>query len=268
MKKIYLLAVMALCAIAFSSCVEDELYPYASISTVTNTVAYSAADQVTVEAAVSALVDVESVTLSYSTGGSYTQVPMSKSGNVYVGTIPAYEKDTEVSYYVTVVTASGAETTSATNKYVVGQVPVDYTGLRLNELNGNSKFIELYNAGDHDIYLGGIKMHKDSNFDTETWTGPEVNLKKGEYMVLYSEDLALDIDASLVFHSGLSAKKSVRITILKPNGETIDDFNLNNDAGTKYAGSFGRNADGNWYHQTTPTPGAVNIDGEEALTMK
>ncbi len=110
-------------------------------------------------------------------------------------------------------------------------------------------------------------MHKDSNFDSETWTGPEINIGQGEYIVLYSEDVTPDIDESLIFHSGLSAKKSVRITLLTPSGATIDDFNLNNEAGTKYSGSFGRNADGNWYHQTTPTPGSVNVDGSDALTM-
>lgn len=269
MKKIFSLAIIALCAVALNSCVEDEVYPYASISGLTNSVAYSGVDEVTVEAEVSALIDVATVTLNYKAGsGSYTQVPMAKNGKKYIGTIPAQPKDTEVSYFVTAVTASGDESKSAVNTYTVGKVPVDYTGLRLNELNGNDKFIEIYNAGDHDIYVGGIKMHKDSNFDTETWTGPEVNLKKGEYMLLYSEDVTPDIDPSLIFHSGLSAKKSVRITILDPNGATIDDFNLMNDAGTKFAGSFGRNADGNWFHQTTPTPGAANVDGTEALTMK
>ncbi len=82
MKKIFSLAFVALCAIAFNSCVEDEIYPYATISDMTNTIAYTSIDEVTVEAKVSALVDVESVTLNYSVnGGSYTQTPMSKSGD-------------------------------------------------------------------------------------------------------------------------------------------------------------------------------------------
>lgn len=268
MKKILSIA-LALCAIVLSSCVKDEVYPYASVSELTNTDAFSQADEVTVSAKVKALVNISDVKLCYTIdGGTVQSAPMKANGEVWSGVIPGQPKGTVVEYYVVATTESGETTTSAKNSYEVGKVPVNYTGLVLNELNGNDKFIELYNGGDHAIYLGDVKMFKDSNFDASTWDGTERNLNPGEYLVLQSEDVSPDIDASLIFHSGLSAKKSVRITIQGPDGKVIDDFNLNNDAGTKYAGSFGRNADGKWYHQTTKTPGAKNVDGDEALTMK
>ena len=272
MKKILFIALTAV--LALSSCVKDEPYPYATVSGLTNTDAYSVADEVTVSAKVTALVNVTEVTLYYATDGkTFKSVAMTGSAGTYTGKIPGYEKGTTVTYYVAATTEAGVTATSAKNTYEVGKVPVDYTGLVLNELNGNDKFIELYNGGDHDIYLGDLRMYKDSNFETATWSGPSENLKKGEYMVLYSADLGLEIDAKYVFNSGLSAKKSVRITLLTADGKDVGsnkacDFNLNNDAGTKYAGSFGRNADGNWYHQTTKTPGEKNVDGTEPLTMK
>ncbi|MDO4510386.1 MAG: hypothetical protein Q4B68_01030 [Bacteroidales bacterium] len=269
MKKILSIA-LALCAIMLTSCVKDEVYPYASVSGLANTDAFSQADDVTVTAKVSALVGIADVQLRYTINGKDAKtVTMVPANGGYAGVIPGQPKGTKVEYCVIATTEAGKTTTSATNSYEVGKVPVNYTGLVLNELNGNDKFIELYNGGDHAIYIGEVKMFKDSNFDAATWTGTEKNLQPGEYIVLTSEDVApAEMEPSLVFHSGLSAKKSVRITIQGPDGKVIDDFNLNNDAGTKYAGSFGRNADGKWYHQTTKTPGAKNVDGTEALTMK
>ena len=39
--------------------------------------------------------------------------------------------------------------------------PIGYSGLVLNELNGNDKFIELYNKGGEALSLKGIYMEKD-----------------------------------------------------------------------------------------------------------
>lgn len=268
MKKILSIAI-ALCALVLTSCVKDEVYPYASISGLTNTEAYSAADQVTVTAKIASLVPITDVQLCYTVDGKdlKTQPMKAADGGTYTGVIPGQAKGAKVAYYVTVTTDAGKTSTSATGSYEVGKVPVDYTGLMLNELNGNDKFIELYNGGDHAIYLGDVQMFKDSDFDTPTWEGAERNIAPGEYLVLLSEDVATDTEASLIFHSGLSSKKSVRITIQGPDGKVIDDFNLDNSAGTKYSGSFGRNADGKWYHQTTKTPGAPNADGTDPLKM-
>lgn len=269
MKKILSIA-LALSAIVLTSCVKDEVYPYASVASITNTEAYSAADQVTVTAKITALVGISDVQLCYTVDGKDLKtLPMKAEGSdTYTATIPGQAKGAKVAYYVSATTESGKTSTSATNTYEVGKVPVNYTGLVLNELNGNDKFIELYNGGDHAIYLGDVKMFKDGNTDTPTWEGTERNIAPGEYLVLLSEDVATDTEASLIFHSGLSAKKSVRITIQGPDGKVIDDFNLDNSAGTKYTGSFGRNADGKWYHQTTKTPGSQNVDGTEPLKMK
>lgn len=273
MKKIFAFALAALTLFA-TSCVKDKMYSGVTFAKVENTVAYSINDKVEVVAELEALVEIKSAKLFYKGGNdaSYKGVDMlAGTGRLYMGTIPGYDKDIEVSYYI--VAETDVITESKKFTYTVGQVPVDYTGLVLNELNGNDKFIELYNGGDHDIFIGGITMFKDGGSDAK-WTAPEENLAKGAYLLLYSEDVTGSGGAQegypekYTFHSGLSAKKSVRIHITKPDGTTIiDDFNLDNSGGTKYTGSFGRNADGGWYHQTTKTPNAVNVDGTEKLTM-
>lgn len=267
MKKIYSILMAAIVCFAVSSCVEDEIYPYASVKSLSNTVAYSEVDAVTVSVKAEGLVDITGATLYYNVaGGEYKAVEMTGKDGKYTGVIPAgvAQIDQEVTYYVEVLSASGKSTKSNVNKYVVGQVPVDYTGLVLNELNGNDKFIELYNGGDHDIYIAGMQMFKDGGAEA-IWTGAKQNIKKGEYLVLWTTGTA-DIDESLIFNAGLSAKKPVQITIKSPSGDVIDDVNTTNAAA--YAGSFGRNADGKWYYQAEKTPGAKNIDGTDLLPLK
>jgi hypothetical protein len=155
----------------------------------------------------------------------------------------------------------------------VGAVAVDYSVLRLNELNGNDKFIEIYNAGADAINLNGVYIEKDG---AQNWLADNtVKIDAGGYVLLYSEDVTIEGAAqagypeSLTFHSGLSAKKNVRIQLFTPAGVSIDDFNLTNIEANDPAyipapASYSRNADGKWYYADA-TPGAVNVDGTVAL---
>ncbi len=143
--------------------------------------------------------------------------------------------------------------------------------LILNELNGNDKFIEIANPKKSAISIKGIKILKDAR---DVWTAPDIQIKAGGFLLLYSEDVVAagqaheGYDATLVFASGLSSKKAVRVQLVKEDGTTtIDDFNFVKHPGTTIAGSYGRNADGKWYIQPTATPGAANVDGTDPITL-
>ena len=271
MKRIFAIAAAAVAlAASLSSCVQDKVYGLPTITGINNTVAVSASDDVVVTATVTSLTDISSVDLRWAAnGGEWTDVAMTATGDVWSGVIPAQPVDTEVSYYIEAESVEGETAVSATISYVVGAAVIDYSGLRLNELNGNDKFIEIFNASGEDIPLSGICIWKDS--EKNVWDAPQLTLKAGDYLLLYSEDVVLPgeamegYDAALVFSSGLSAKKNVRIELRDPKGNDIDDFNCTKHPGNGVDGSYGRNADGGWYIQTTPTPGAVNVDGTESI---
>ncbi len=270
MKRIlYILSAAALAVLA-AACVKDKVYDGVTVSGLQNTVAYSEEDAVTVTASVAALVDITKVELRYKLGGAAeATAPMTGSKGVYTGTIPGAPEGTKVTYRVAAYTA-GSSTVSAEASYTVGEVPIDYSGLILNELNGNDKFIELYNKGKEEIRIKGIYIVKDGNAAEPTWTAPSAVVKPGEYVLLYSVDVQADHpehSADYLFNSGLSAKKAVRIQLFDPKGNSIDDFNFAKHPGSKYAGSYGRNADGDWYNQTEATPGKANIDGSEKLNL-
>lgn len=267
MKKILFVALALIVGLA--SCVKDEKYPGIKITGVSYTpTAVTENTDVTVKAIITSF-ETFTATLYYMdanlAGGTMTPVEMipANERDTYAAVIPAMPNDTKVVFYVKAVNDK-AEAVSAEMDYTVGAVAVDYSVLRLNELNGNDKFIEIYNAGAEAINMAGCYIEKDG---VQNWLGAaDVNIEAGGYLLLYSEDVAADhpeVGENYIFHSGLSAKKPVRIQLFTPAGQSIDDFNLVECVMVAPA-SYSRNADGKWYHADA-TPGAENVEGTELV---
>ena len=271
MKKIMFAAIALI--VMMASCVKDKQYPGINISNVSYApTAVQADDDVTVTATITCFKDF-TAKLVYTIGDENKELAMTAAEDVYSAVIPAQPDGTKVSFYVQAMN-SEVTATSPAMEYEVGAVAIDYSVLRLNELNGNDKFIEIYNAGADAINLNGVYIEKDG---TQNWLADNtVKIEAGAYMVLWSEDVALDhpdVPEALIFHSGLSAKKNVRIQLFTPAGVSIDDFNLTaielNGEAYGYAGnqapaSYSRNADGNWYYADA-TPGEANTDGQNIV---
>ena len=265
--------------VGLASCVKDKQYPGVTISNVSYApTAVQAGDDVTVTATITSFNEFTAKLIySYSNengeeldGLTPVTVEMATGAekDVYTAVIPAFPDGTKVSFYIEAEGEMVA--TSPVMEYEVGAIAVDYSVLRLNELNGNDKFIEIYNSGAEAINLNGVYIEKDG---TQNWVADNtVKIDAGGYLLLYSEDVQAampEYPESLIFHSGLSAKKNVRIQLFTPAGVSIDDFNLvdidqNDPAYIPAPASYSRNADGNWYYADA-TPGAVNVDGEVAL---
>ena len=254
-----------------ASCVKDKQYPGITISNVTyNPTAVQEDDEVTVTATITSFQKILEAKVVYTIDGESLALAMTEgTDNLYKAVIPAFADGTTVSFYIE-ADNNEVTATSPAMEYTVGAVAVDYSVLRLNELNGNDKFIEIYNAGADAINLNGVYIEKDG---TQNWLADNtVKIDAGGYVLLYSEDVQAgmpDYPEALIFHSGLSAKKNVRIQLFTPAGVSIDDFNLtnidaNDPAYIPAPASYSRNADGKWYYADA-TPGAINIDGTVAL---
>ena len=266
MKKIMFVAMALLMGLA--SCVKDKQYAGITISNMSYTpTAVTEYSDVTVSATITSFKAV-TAKLHYVTTEEATPVVMTEAEGVYSGVIPAQANGTVVKFWIE---AENDENTalSQTMEYEVGAVAIDYSVLRLNELNGHEKFIEIFNAGAEAVNLNGAYIEKDGS---QNWVGTSnVTVEAGGYLVLLSEDVIdpanPQVAEDFIFHSGLSAKKNVRIQLFTPAGETIDDFNLTNiDLNGEAYGSveapasYSRNADGNWYYGDA-TMGAANVDG-------
>ena len=267
MKKI-LFAALAL-IVVMASCVKDPKYPGVTISNVSYLPTAVQADvPVTVSATITSFSDF-TAKMVYTAGEEAPVEVAMIPGNekdVYFATIPGFADDVTVSFYVQADGELVAK--SATLEYTVGAVAVDYSVLRLNELNGNDKFIEIYNGGNEPVNMNGVTIYKDT--EKLVWTGKkELSVEPGAYLLLFSQDVQADysdLDTTYyMFYSGLSAKKNVRIELKTPAGEEIDDFNLvdidqNDPSMIPAPGSYSRNSDGNWYYADA-TPAAPNVDG-------
>lgn len=141
----------------------------------------------------------------------------------------------------------------------------------LNELNGNDKFIELYNNSSAAVSLKGWTMVKDD--ETPNWTGPDgLSIAAGGYLLLTSNETAPDYNEN--FNSGFSAKKTVKIELFDAEGNSVDVF-VRGEKGESWGEtiynettySFARvpNGTGEWAC-ADKTPGAVN--GEKKADIK
>ena len=261
--------------LGLASCVKDKQYPGINITNVSySPAAVTENSDVTVSATISCFNSFEAK-LVYTINDNSTTLNMASNGDAYTAVIPAQPDNTTVNFYVEASNAD-ATTKSATMSYTVGAVQVDYSVLRINELNGNDKFIEIFNNGNDAIPMSNVTIYKDT--EKLIWTGKSsVTIEPGAYLLLYSEDVINDhpeIDTALyMFHSGLSAKKNVRIELKTPAGVSVDDFNLtqielNGEAygypGNQAPASYSRNANTDWYYADA-TPGAANVDGENIV---
>lgn len=278
MKRTFIIAAMAV-AMSLVSCGKKTEIVISDTTYTPTTV--TAADDVTVTTLATCNKDEFTVELIYTVNEGDAQTVAMAAGeanNQYVATIPAQELGAVVKFNVKV--ACGEESkASAEFTYTVvegeggGDEPSgDYTNIVLNELNGNTKFIEIYNKGTEDVNLEGVYMIKDERVDTNWLADNTVVVPAGGFLLLYSEDVVVEGGAqegyaeNLVFHSGFSGKKAVKIELFAPDGTSIDAFVRCPEGGTWGDGmtnvgtsSFARVPDGGeWKLVDTETPGAAN----------
>lgn len=153
----------------------------------------------------------------------------------------------------------------------------DFRTIRLNELDGNKpKFIELYNTSAQTVDISGIQLRK--NGDEIVYVAPQgTTIAPGGFLPLLSDQT----DYTLGFSAGLSAKKSVQIELLGPDGSVVDIFVNPSKAQGKvwdetdpvYNGddtgeAYGRKPDGTgqWY-MIKSTQGSTNNNATTSETI-
>ena len=115
---------------------------------------------------------------------------------------------------------------------------------------------------------------KDDYVAGATWTADATIMAPAHgYVLLYSEDVQIDMPEypeNLIFHSGLSSKKTVRITLFMPDGTVRDEFTrgTTGEWGQTISDvkpqSFARTPDGGDWKLADPTPGEANpAEGED-----
>lgn len=266
MKKI----LFSLCLlIGLASCMDDKVYegpPIIGDITLDNTGAITPDDEVTVSTKITALDGVSGANLLYKVNEeAFKTLAMTNKEDLFSAVIPKQVDKTTVTFYIEASSNANKVATSDEQSYTVGAEPIKYEDLVLNEINGNDKFIELYNKGETTIPLEGVYIEKDESL---VWTGIKgYELKSKEYLVLYTDREKPNMpewDENLFFEGGLSAKKNVRVQLFSP-AASLDDFNLTGFSSAASA-SYSRfpNGEGPWVFAEA-TPGKKNKTGGDPV---
>lgn len=276
MKKI-LFAALAL-TMGISACVKDN--PFIGISNVAHTPgSVTPDDAVTVTATTTGVKSADliytvdngipqTVAMTLVSDGSGTFI-----GAVFTGVIPAQADGAKVVYHI-VGKGDGGSARSDNKEYTVSTVVIDYTLLVLNEIDGNGKFVEIYNKGAVAIPLTGVTLVKN---ESETWWtgGAGVTIAAGgRYSIAQTGSSVTGVD-EFTGASGISARQNLKFelkdpaatvldTFLRTNGGALKasvtpDYSLNMADGGGGIYSFSRTPDGTGtFNLATPTPGAAN----------
>ncbi len=272
MKNILLSLVAFLFSASLISCVEDEMYK--GPATITD-VSYTPSsvtpdDAVSVTVTATDLQGIAAAAIHYSVDGAAAQdITMTSSGiNSFSGNIPQQADKASVSFTVSVLNKDGFTTTSKSFSYTVGAIPPDYTQLVLNEIDGNSKTIELYNKGDKAISLDGVSLTK--NNTAEWWKGTATagKIAAGQYILIVQDNA----DTNFAGASGISNKQNLKFELKDPSGNSIGIFlrGNENDLGASISNvsplSYQRipNGTGDW-KLADPTIGSANASSGEDI---
>ena len=235
---------------------------------------------------------VTGVTVTYDAGGGAVELSMLDDGAhgdgnaddaVYGAQLPAQVNGTIVTYFLTATNNLGSVSTdpsgapSVTYSYLVGYTP---PVLFINELmadNDNTiedpdeegaydDWVEIYNAGDITIDLGGMYLTDDAEDPTQWQIPSGVTIGPGAYLLFWADDdedqgdthanFKLSTDGEYIGLYDTDDNRNIAIDSLDFGAQTTDI-------------SLGRCPDGgdDWTLFTAPTPGAENVCGDSFLSF-
>lgn len=145
--------------------------------------------------------------------------------NFYDGTIPAQEVGAVVEYTIVAENSAGGRAEKS-GSYTVIVAGIDYSVLVINEIDGNGKFVEIYNKSNSAVNLYGVYLVKNEKTANEDiwWTGGDVSIAAhGYYSIQQSgQDPALGTEQTGL--NGISPKQNVKFELKAPNTSVIDEF--------------------------------------------
>lgn len=238
MKRINLYLLFVLLACTFNACVKDEIYngPATISDLVYKPASVTPDDIVTVSVNAVSIRGIKSVDLYYKVNaGSYTAVAMTEgSKDIFSGKIAKQADKSEVTFYVKAVTNGGAEGQSAEKTYKVGAVAPNYSAIVLNEVDGNKKFVELYNNSDNAVNISGMAIIKNGTSlkyedGSANWVVPTgIVLPARGYGIIKCSGYTATADAGAVIigavGDGMSAKQTLLLELTAPGGLVVNNF--------------------------------------------
>ena len=150
-------------------------------------------------------------------------------------------------------------TVSASGTVVINEFMASNSGILPDDKGEYGDWIEIYNPTDQTINLAGLGL-SDEKSTTPKWTFPNIDLKAGEYIVIFASGSATTSAEELYQHAGykLSAAGG-SIYLTDAAGKVIDEIAYENQTQDISLGRVPGSGD-EWQLFTAPTPGFSNDD--------
>lgn len=140
------------------------------------------------------------------------------------------------------------------DKLYISEIMVNNTYTYIDDDNEYSDYIEIYNGYKHDINLEGYHL-SDSEFETNKWTFPDINIKSGEYLIVYASNKDKCNLEKRICHTNFKlSSKGETITLTDKSNNIINKFSFSattNDISYGYL--YGK-----YTNLNSPTPGSKN----------
>ena len=154
--------------------------------------------------------------------------------------------------------------------------PPDYSKLILNEIDGNNRFVEIYNSSDEDMCLFDVRIQRNDgpSFGPlgSEWVGTFADtIPAGAYRLIEFNSASAIVtnnpaNVGWRIQSGLSPAQILKIAIVNPEGKEVDIFMRGEmpldpwgttGATSNTTHSYSRMSNGTWAYAVA-TPGAAN----------
>ena len=169
------------------------------------------------------------------------EINMSKNGDVYSATIAPQAAGSKVEYTLVATNDESKKAEVSSRYFVFAEGSIGYTNLVINEIDGNSKFVELYNKGDVLIPLAGVYLVKNDQTN-HWWKSPDGAYiePKGYYTVaqaLTGSNINPNPPQNANEYTGLngiSARQNIKFELWAPYGNSLLDKFIRTINGGKF----------------------------------
>lgn len=260
-----IIGLMMVLGIIITACVKDEIFQGPPIISELVLTPQAPAENQAVEVSVKVtdLNGVNTVKLFYNAdGGSFTEVAMSGSNNIYTAQIPGQDSDVTVNFYILAENNSGLQASypegapTNTAAYTVGAPLIVMNEIYSRGVAEDPDWIEIYNDSEIDVDLTGYRI-----YDNGGQSGAKPKLAFPDGAIIPAKGfyvIVTDIGGDAGF--GLSSGGE-EVWLENAKGNLIDNVIF---PPMEVNQSYGRNPDGstNWELLNTLTPGSSNGSGE------
>ena len=145
---------------------------------------------------------------------------------------------------------------------VINEIMAKNTSALLDEDDEASDWVELFNRGDASVSLNGWSL-SDEEGVARKWEFPDVSIGAGEYLVVFASQKDRSSTSGELHTNFKLSSGSEYVALFTDEGHTATELapgfgSLEEDA------SIGLDANGSFWHTTSPTPGAENSLSDKA----